>query len=275
MQDFTDKLKDLTSRAGEGLSRGLEYAKEKAPEIGKGITDAAGKAKDYLGANPTVAAMLLAGGGAGLLGGYLTSRQREEEGESKASRRMRILRNALLAAGAGAGAVGLGAQGFKTLAEAVPVGSKNPVEEKLTSPFMRALGAGGAGAYAFNRADKAQLANKAEAAFRALPPKLQTALSGKASPEQIIAVAESAPHNFKYTAPTSALGSQIDKLQDLQRIQGALPGRAAQHAPKIQKLLQVLLGTSGPGRIARLAGAGGLMFPELLGGAKDLLLAGD
>ena len=53
--------------------------------------------------------MLLAGGGAGLAGGYLTSQQPEDEAESNSSRRMRIIRNALLSAGAGAGAVGLGA----------------------------------------------------------------------------------------------------------------------------------------------------------------------
>lgn len=124
MQDLVDKVKDFSGQA-------LDKTK-----------DMSSKAMDYLNANPTLAAMLLAGGGAGLLGGYLTSQQPEEEGESKSSRRMRILRNALLSAGAGAGAVGLGALGYNRLSEAIPKGTMSPVEEKLKNPWVRLAGSG-------------------------------------------------------------------------------------------------------------------------------------
>ncbi len=106
------------------------------------LKQAPGQALDYLKANPTIAAMLLAGGGAGLAGGYLTSQQPEDEAESNSSRRMRIIRNALLSAGAGAGAVGLGAIGYKRLSEAVPAGTMSPAEEKLKNPLVRAVGSG-------------------------------------------------------------------------------------------------------------------------------------
>jgi hypothetical protein len=99
--------------------------------------------------------MLLAGGGSGLLGGYLTSQQPEEEGEDKASRRMRILRNALLAAGAGAGAVGLGSMGYDRFSEAIPAGSLSPVEEKLQNPWVRGAGAGGMGILGANKGNQA------------------------------------------------------------------------------------------------------------------------
>ena len=118
MQGITDTIKDLSSTAADKL----------------------GEAGDYLKANPTLAAMLAAGGGAGLLGGYLTAREPEDEQESKTSRRLRILRNALLAAGAGAGTVGLGSYGLDKLMTAVPEGAPNPVQEKLESPAFRGLG---------------------------------------------------------------------------------------------------------------------------------------
>lgn len=117
----------------------------------QGIADktsgAMNQAVEYLKSNPRVAAMLLAGGGAGILGGALTAREPERETEGKGSRRLRILRNALLAGGAGAGIVGLGSQGYKNLAEAVPAGTKDPFAEKLTSLPIRTL-AGTAGGVA-------------------------------------------------------------------------------------------------------------------------------
>lgn len=117
------------------------------------IGNMADSAKDGIGAvgdrlgdvDPKMLTTLLASGaGAGLLGGYLTSQGRERRGESRGARRRRILRNALLAAGAGAGTVGLGMYGARQLGTALPEDDKDPTSSFFSSPGMR-LGYGGAG----------------------------------------------------------------------------------------------------------------------------------
>lgn len=253
MQDLTDKLKEFAGQAGEGLSRGLEYTKEKVPEIGRGISDAAGKAKDYLGANPTLAAMLLAGGGSGLLGGYLTSRQPEEEGESKASRRMRILRNALIAAGAGAGAVGLGAAGLNRLSEAVPVGTQNPIEEKLTSPLVRGLGGVGAGLLGMAKGENLDLEDFRLQALKTLTPAEAKALVG-ADPAALVAYAQK--HKGFVPRATNALSNAMSNIK----------------SNKTRNIIEKLLGTTRAGQFGRGAAAAGFFLPEILGQAKDLML---
>lgn len=237
MQDIAEKLKSFSSQAGDSIGKGLDTLKGKASQAG-----------DYLQANPTIAAMLLAGGGAGLLGGYLTSRQPEEEGESKTSRRLRILRNALLAGGAGAGAVGLGAEGFKRLSQAVPEGSKNPVEEKLTSPAFRALGAAGAGAFGFYGGHTKDMDAIAAQARNFLDPNSQIKAKGM-TPSEIISLAERKGFTPK---PSGFLNMNT-------------------RSPAINKLLSVLAGRTRAGQLARVGGAAGLFLPELVGGAKDLL----
>ena len=282
MQDIAEKLKSFSSQAGESLGKGLDALKDKASQAG-----------DYLQANPTLAAMLLAGGGSGLLGGYLTSQQPEEEGESKMQRRGRILRNALLAGGAGAGAVGLGAAGLKRLSEAAPLGSENPVQEKLTSLQARALGGAGGAALGFSRGSKADTSDIIDQARRFLIKK-KVNIRGR-SPQEILDFAEI--RNFKPSPDklTGAIGSAAGKLNktlndpklldNLAKIIGK--NRAAAIAmqlnnkrpeinaamPKIQKALNTILGTSRAGRYARLGGLGGLFLPEIIGGAKDLALA--
>ena len=240
MQDIAEKLKSLSSQAGEGIGKGLDILKSKASEAG-----------DYLQANPTLAAMLLAGGGAGLLGGYLTSRQPEEEGESKASRRLRILRNALLAGGAGAGAVGLGAAGFKRLSEAVPEGSKNPVEEKLTSPAARGIGALGGGVLGFTRGNVKDLDVLADEARNFLDPAAQIKAKGM-TPSEIISLAES-----KGFTPKPSGFFNVNT-----------------RSSALNKTLRALLGSSRAGQLARVGGAAGLFLPEVISGAKDLVLEG-
>lgn len=238
MQDIAEKLKSFSSQAGDSIGKGLDTLKGKASQAG-----------DYLQANPTIAAMLLAGGGAGLLGGYLTSRQPEEEGESKTSRRLRILRNALLAGGAGAGAVGLGAEGFKRLSQAVPEGSKNPVEEKLTSPAFRALGGAGAGAFGFSRGYAKDMDVKAEKARNFLNPKLQVQAKGM-TPSEVISLAEG---------------------------EGFIPKQRGFINPVVRqsvflnKALKLLVGRTRAGQLARVGVAAGAFLPEIVGGTKDLL----
>lgn len=278
MQDISEKLKSFSSQAGESLGNGLNVLKDKASQAG-----------DYLQANPTIAAMLLAGGGSGLLGGYLTSRQPEEEGESKMQRRGRILRNALLAGGAGAGAVGLGAAGLKSLSEAAPLGSENPVQEKLTSPMARALGGAGGVALGLSRGSKADTSDIIDQARRFLVKK-KINIKGL-SPEDILAYAEQnnfTPSPDKLTGAVSKLDKSIHDpklIQNLEKILGK--NRAAAIAmqmntkrpqietamPNIQKALNAILGTSRAGRYARLGGLGGLFLPEIIGGAKDLALS--
>ena len=102
--------------------------------------------KDYLSNNPTATGMLLGGTGAGLVGGYLSSRVPGHHGEDKAGRRMRILRNALLAAGVGAGATGLAMSGAKQLNTALPVDDVDPTTHFLEGPIPRTLAVGGVGA---------------------------------------------------------------------------------------------------------------------------------
>jgi len=278
MQDIAEKLKSFSSQAGESLGKGLDALKDKASQAG-----------DYLQANPTLAAMLLAGGGSGLLGGYLTSQQPEEEGESKMQRRGRILRNALLAGGAGAGAVGLGAAGLKRLSEAAPLGSENPVQEKLTSPMARVLGGAGGAALGFSRGSKADTSDIIDQARRFLIKK-KVDIRGR-SPKEILDLAENKkfkPSPDKLTGAVSKLDKSIHDpklIQNLEKILGK--NRAAAIAmqlnnkrpeinaamPKIQKALNTILGTSRAGRYARLGGLGGLFLPEIIGGAKDLALS--
>jgi hypothetical protein len=239
MQDFAEKLKSFTGQAGESIGKGLDVLKDKASQAG-----------DYLQANPTIANMLLAGGGAGLLGGYLTSQQEEEESESKMQRRGRILRNALLAAAAGAGTVGLGAAGFNRLAEATPAGSLNPVQEKLTSPIARGAGVLGLGGIGFAKGlglDDSVIANQARSFLK---PADQLKSKGSTA-DEIITFAKR-----KGFVPTSS----------------GFVNPTINRSPLLTKALKALVGTSRAGQLARVGGAVGLMFPEILSGAKDLVL---
>lgn len=110
---------------------------------GAGILDGA---KDYLSKNPTALAMLLGGAGSGLAGGYLSSRLPQAAGEDKAGRRKRILRNALLAAGVGAGATGLAMTGAKQLNTALPEDDVDPATRFATGAIPRSLAVGAVGA---------------------------------------------------------------------------------------------------------------------------------
>jgi hypothetical protein len=227
MQDIAEKLKSFAGQAGEGLNKGLDVLKDKSSQV-----------SDYLQANPTIAAMLLAGGGAGLLGGYLTSQQPEEESESKMQRRGRILRNALLAAAAGAGAVGLGAEGYKRLAEATPANSINPVQEKLTSPFARGAGAVGLGALGFSKGLGMDIDDLAQKARSFLSAEDQLAVMGK-SPAEVI---------------TYAKTKGFPSINSSNRFLRALGG-----SPKTKLL-------------AGAGAAAGYFAPEMIGGVKDLFL---
>jgi hypothetical protein len=258
MQDIVEKLKSYAGQAGEGLNKGMSVLKDKASQAG-----------DYLEANPTLAAMLLAGGGAGLLGGYLTSQQEEDESESKMQRRGRILRNALLAGAAGAGAIGLGAAGYKRLAEATPAGSKNPVQEKLTSPFARGAGAAGLGALGFVKGRGMDDLVTASEARSYLSPADQIKVKGM-KPEEVIDYATHPTKGFRpkpsgFGNPIAGHSTRLDNATDK-------VVKTIKKSPFLTKALKLLVGTSRAGQLARLGGGAGLLLPELISGAKDLVL---
>lgn len=95
--------------------------------------------------NPRVASMLLAGAGGGLVGGALSARSPRRRGESRGERRRRILRDALLTAGAGAGVVGLGQFGYDQFNTVLPEGPQNPVSRTGSALKIPGLALGGAG----------------------------------------------------------------------------------------------------------------------------------
>lgn len=73
--------------------------------------------------------VLAAAGASGLLGGVATAGTARRRGETPGQRRLRILRNALLAAGAGGGAVALGSYGLRQGQNALPVDDVDPVKK--------------------------------------------------------------------------------------------------------------------------------------------------
>lgn len=258
------------------LNQGMSSTKNKFDEI-----------TAYLKSNPKITAMLLAGGGAGLAGGALTSAAPEREGETKGSRRMRILRNALLTAGAGAGAVGLGAHAADSLSNALPIDSKHPAEQALTDWRTRGA-AGGAAALVASAAgrkrDVADMAGQAEQAIlrnagknNALTPENVKLILGKPNKNII----DYYNHNSvgPALAPQTAANSFVNKaLQfSMPNNTAAWNAHATQHPVKhvaknlTNQLVKALVGKTRAGQAARLAGGGALMFPEILGGAKDFL----
>lgn len=128
----------------------------------------------------TIAKALLAGGagaaGSGLLGAYLASRSRKKPGEDSASRRKRIIQNALMAAGlggiTGAGAVGTldAFGGLKTKTTGADIARK--VLQKIDSTVGTPLkGWGIAGGLAANKRLVAM--PEAENIFQGLKAQLQ------------------------------------------------------------------------------------------------------
>lgn len=139
--------------------------------VGDSLQNAGASAAEFL-KDPTVLSMLLGGAGTGIAGGYLSSRSKGPEGEDKSKRRKRILGNALLAAGAGAGIAGLGHTAYSNLKTALPKDDVDPATSIL-EPLLRVGAVGGTGAYLHNRG--AGLENNAQGTIlRALKRKLES-----------------------------------------------------------------------------------------------------
>jgi len=109
--------------------------------------------------NPEVAMPLLAAALAGTAGGALTAMGPKKNNETRGSRRMRILRNALLAAGVGGGGTALVQQGARQFSTALPKEDIDPTTSALQSTMVNpvtrtAIGAGGVGAGLLHTAKK-------------------------------------------------------------------------------------------------------------------------
>jgi hypothetical protein len=89
--------------------------------------------------------ILATAGASGLAGGYLTAQTPQRTDETPGQRRMRIIRNALLAGGMGAGAVAGGYTAMNQGGNALPANDVDPVTKSVTSPVAR--GVYGAGAF--------------------------------------------------------------------------------------------------------------------------------
>lgn len=92
--------------------------------------------------NPNISAPLLAAAGSGLVGGAVSSSSGRRRGESRAERRRRTIRDALLSAGAGGLATAGIRHGFNELSTALPEGQKNPAGGVLGGLLAGGLGIG-------------------------------------------------------------------------------------------------------------------------------------
>ena len=261
----------------EKFTQGIDFAKNKIGDI-----------KDALSDNPTLAAMLMAGGGAGLAGGLLTHKEKEEQDETPAQRRMRILRNALIAGTAGAGAVGLGVEGYKRFQTAIPEGSPNPVTEKLTSMPVRGAGALAGMLAGMRRGAKGDYQDVAVHAHKTLERDggYKPSVLAKMTPDNKITASNalqgppSVPLSF--SSPVDKLVNKSEPwLQDKANNfygRGLLhrPADAVWHAaPKIKSLLRTILGHGRQAQLARVGLGVGAFAPEMISGAKNLMFSGD
>lgn len=103
--------------------------------------------------NPDIAAPLLAAAGSGLVGGAVSSRSGRRRGETRAERRRRTIRDALLSAGAGGLATAGIRRGFNDLSTALPEDQKNPAGGVLGGLLTGGAGIG-TGSWAHRRAEK-------------------------------------------------------------------------------------------------------------------------
>ena len=227
------------------------------------VKDTANEVIEYLKSNPRLASMLLAGGGAGLAGGMLTAGGAEREGETKGSRRLRILRNALLSGAAGAGAAGLGSEAFSRMEQAIPADQPHPLSAFLTGPEVR--GAGGvAGALAGMGAGRTGDINdeliagmsKLKDTSKGVGPlsTFKTLESQGVSPAgraNFVKRHLPADAHVEYSSPLNAMAA---KIKD----------------PKVKATLQKILGGRGR-QLGVLGGAAGLFAPEILGKLMDTL----
>lgn len=237
----------------EAISKGTDAIKNKSGDL-----------VEYLKQNPRLASMLLAGGGAGLAGGLLTSATPEREGETKGSRRLRILRNALLTGAAGAGAAGLGSEAFKRVEEAIPADQPHPLSSFLTSPLVRTAGGAGGALAGVAAGAKGDIDDALVSGIMHLKDKspgngpLSTfkEMHDKVSPAGRANFVKNhlpAGTSITHTSPLNQLANMVKNEKVRATLQKALGGRARQ--------------------LGVLGGAAGFFAPELFDKATDTLAA--
>lgn len=97
--------------------------------------------------DPKILPYILAGGAGALVGGGLTAMGRRRANESRWQRRLRVLRNALLLGGAGAGAAGLIQRGVRdTITEPLPKDDVDPLRKSVHDLAAGPAGVGAAAA---------------------------------------------------------------------------------------------------------------------------------
>ena len=110
------------------------------------LQSAGSNAVNAIKGSDTLQAMLAGGGAGALAGGLFTAGGEKRPDETPGQYRMRILRNSLAAGGLTAGAIGLGSEGYKHLAHALPTGDVDPVAEQaysITHGWAPRVGAAG------------------------------------------------------------------------------------------------------------------------------------
>lgn len=235
------------------------------------------KLKNLVSANPTIAAMLLAGGGAGLLGGYLTHLQPEDKTEDKKDRRKRIIRNALLTGLGSASAVGLGSEAYKRFATAAPAGEQSSVakitEKAVGKPADPGLGrAIGSAALGLAGAAKGGVKDLAELKARLIGAGGQG--KSKLSDTQAAALASMQSkdeiNEFVKKIKNRALKNNLTQVMGVG--EAGPVGRAISQIPYLRKPLGALLGKNRAGLLGRLGLLGGYFLPEMAQEGKEQLL---
>ena len=219
------------------------------------------KVKEYLNGNPRIAAMLAVGGGTALLGGGLTAREKERTGESKGSRRLRILRNALLTGAAGAGTVGLASSGYDSLANAVPANSETPATELAGNPLTRvlaAVGLGGAGLSAGGKLDTKDVASQ----IRRKPGINLSSKTYQLSDANFIDRAAREGHT---ASPKNSIGHIADRI----------PGNKGKIVSGTKSLLSGAGGISRKSVLGAAGAAGGYFAPDLIAAAYKKITGSD
>lgn len=258
--------------------------------VGVPLAGAAESAKNYLSENPTALGMLLGGAGSGLVGGYLSSRVPGAHGEDKSQRRMRILRNAIMAAGAGAGATGLAMKGFENLNTALPADDVDPTTSFVTGAIPRTLAAGGVAAGLVNRgvaAEDAPRSNILESLMHRLKNKNpnmahtigravnETGSRGVAMRDDIYhdVMARIQNGNLKNIGNVKGILSRLEEAGGLTNYD---TGTSQHWVDQLKRLKNRMFGHKmGPKAIVAGGGLGAaVMAPEIIGGMWDGITGG-
>lgn len=267
--------------AGKSVSGALDSARA-------GVSKATGAATDYL-KSPEAAKLvpyLLAGGGAAALGGLATGKRKKKSGEGRMSYAGRVLRNALVAGGLGAGGSYLAHQGLKKTVGAFdkehPItggaGQQGPAADAVKNLAFSPVTAGAAGlgtlAATANR-PMLGTGKQQESALKQLLAEL------KAQPGVDPSIANVADGNGlnrvadkNFGAFDSAMKNGGTAVSDVRQSLAREAG-VSMHDPKsargiasriIRRPVGSLLGQTNPQRIKRLGiGGAAALVPALLG----------